>query len=137
MLKSQTPEVTSEKLETKYPSFYSAFKVTVTLNKFEQVLNPNLWLSVTRFFSRQENRQQTEVTNSINQEKTSELKIFVVNIKSLRIKLVELEAYITDKNYHLMGITEHWLSSPEADMTSIVNIQTRLHFSRQRFKHGG
>lgn len=43
LLKSKSPEVVSEKLETKYLKYYSAFKATVNLNKYDDAINPDLW----------------------------------------------------------------------------------------------
>lgn len=62
LLKPEFPEVTCHQLETKYPQYYSAFKVTVHLHNFETALKPNHWPSgcyVTRYFHRKTEKKET------------------------------------------------------------------------------
>lgn len=55
VLKPKLPEVTCEKIESKYPQHYSSFKVKIYLHNFETAMDASIWPAgcyVSRFFHR-------------------------------------------------------------------------------------
>lgn len=95
------------------------------------------WKLHDRFFSPKKDKHPHNLTETNKRNNNKCLNVFVVNNRSLKNKLVELEYYLADKNIQLMGITEHWLSSQEADATQIANLQVKSNCSRRKCSHGG
>lgn len=62
--------MTCKRLDTKYPNFYSAFKVTANLENFEDATNANF----------------CSVDSAINSTKATQMNILKINIKSIRSK---------------------------------------------------
>ena len=62
-LEKDFPEVTCEKLRSKYPSCYSSFKVTIYQHNTSTALKPLTWpngILVTRFFQKYRTPQENE-----------------------------------------------------------------------------
>ena len=62
LLRPMFPEVQCTKLDTKYPDYYSAFKVMVDLFNFNDVMDANIWpvgTYVSRYFHKSNSRKET------------------------------------------------------------------------------
>lgn len=44
---------------------------------------------------------------------------------------------MADKHYHLLGVSEDWLTAPEAEATRVGSMRTVSTFWRQTCRHGG
>lgn len=60
-----------------------------------------------------------------------------INIRSLRNKISELEAFLADKNLDIICITEHWLREEEIDVLQVQNFKVGAYSSRSEFMGGG
>ncbi|KAJ4448109.1 hypothetical protein ANN_10121 [Periplaneta americana] len=63
------PEVICDSLESKYPEYYSSFKVTINMENLDKALNPDLWpagVLVTRDLGRIDTQHAMHVTGSVN-----------------------------------------------------------------------
>lgn len=69
-------------------------------------------------------------------KKTPELKILNINARSLRNKMLQLEAFIADKDVDAMCITEHWMTEDEIAACSIDGYKT-VGFSARKESVGG
>ena len=74
------------------------------------------------------------VDSAINSEK---LKILHVNVQSLRNKKDILEAFVADKDLHVVCITEHWLTTEEVNILYIPGYNVAAFSARQSSIGGG
>lgn len=58
-------------------------------------------------------------------------------ISSLRNKICEIEALLTDKNFKMLSMNEHWLSEFELNVLNILNFHVVSSFFRKNIKGGG
>ena len=58
-------------------------------------------------------------------------------MQSLRNKRNELEAFIVDKDFHIIGVTEHWLTGVEMESMHIQGYTLTNFSTRTRFSGGG
>lgn len=68
---------------------------------------------------------------------TKQLRILNINTRSLRSKLLQLEAFVIDKNVDVMCITEHWMSEEEINTLHIDGYNTLGYSARKDFIGGG
>lgn len=65
------------------------------------------------------------------------LSFFHCNVRSLRNKIHELEAFLLDKHFDIVAITEHWLIKEELDCLFINNYVVGNYTSREQYRGGG
>ncbi|WP_219823719.1 hypothetical protein, partial [Enterobacter cloacae complex sp. 2DZ2F20B] len=61
----------------------------------------------------------------------------MLNIQSIKSKILELEAFLIDKNVSLLGLREHWLNNIEAECLQLGGFSTTSYFARTTSQHGG
>ncbi|CAH0555186.1 unnamed protein product [Brassicogethes aeneus] len=64
-------------------------------------------------------------------------KVFHLNCRSIRNKVLELETLAANLNPQIMCFTEHWLSPAEIKLYNIQNYKQINNFSREHIKGGG
>lgn len=65
------------------------------------------------------------------------LRILHVNVRSLRKKVDELEAYVVDKDIDIICFTEHWMKDEEIKTLKIQGYSIRSSSARKQFLGGG
>lgn len=65
------------------------------------------------------------------------LKLFHYNIRSLRKKCGEFDAFLVDKDYDFLCINEHWLVSAEVTSVLLQGYSPVSYFCRTEAVHGG
>lgn len=65
------------------------------------------------------------------------LTVFHLNIQCLRNKVEVFDAFLADKNYDIVCLTEHWLTYDEVDFVNFTNYKVVSFFCRTSHIHGG
>lgn len=66
-----------------------------------------------------------------------DVRVFYMNMQSVRNKLDLLEAYLVDKNYDIICLTEHWLTSDEINILNNYDYRVVAGYCRSSHIHGG
>lgn len=65
------------------------------------------------------------------------LKVFHINVRSLRSKYLQLEAFLVDKEIDILCITEHWMSPEEISVQQLLGYKIAGYYAREAFSGGG
>ena len=69
--------------------------------------------------------------------KKDNIKLFHLNVQSIKNKIDELELTLNDKKIDIACVTEHWLQSSDPKSLVIEGYEVLSYFSRNLHEHGG
>lgn len=93
-----------EKLNSKHPEVYASFVLTVDFNDYEKVTDPCIWPAdlYQPFFSPETCQDHERLATT-----KSKLNVLILNIQSIRSKLLESELLLFSEEISVFGVTEH------------------------------
>ncbi|CAH1979547.1 unnamed protein product [Acanthoscelides obtectus] len=65
--------------------------------------------------------------------KQQDVKILHINVRSVRRKIDELEAFLADENIDVLCLTEHWLTKEEMELVHLQRYMMRGSSERKHF----